>query len=113
MDRDTIIALTMMVRVYRELRNRGICDVPIELKGIKAKALAARANLDRINRAYDKFNEDAPSHAAEVESMAAQVDELNSDLSFATNLLGNSVSEETTTATQSAGSTASSEPAQT
>lgn len=62
----------------------------IELKGIRAKALAAAKNLDRINAAYDAFNTAAPAHAADVEGLAPQIDQLNSDLQFAAQVLGNS-----------------------
>lgn len=64
--------------------------MPIEIKGIRAKALKAAANLDRINAAYDKFNEAAPLHAADVEGLAPQITALNDDLQFAAQVLGNS-----------------------
>ena len=65
----------------------------IELKGLRAKALAARSHLDKINAAYDKFNAAAPAHADEVAKMATDLGEMQSDLEFATGLLGNSAGE--------------------
>jgi hypothetical protein len=90
MDRDTIIFLTFAVRLYRRLRELGVYDMPLELKGLKGKALNMRSNIERLNRAYDKFNELAPEHAADVEGLTSQVNNMNDDLSFAVNALGNS-----------------------
>jgi hypothetical protein len=42
----------------------------LELKGLKGKAIAARSNIERLNAAYDVFNEKAPAHASDVEGMA-------------------------------------------
>jgi hypothetical protein len=64
--------------------------MPIEIKGLKAKAMLARSNIDRITKAYDKFNEAAPAHAADVEGLAEQISEHHDDLTFAANVLGNS-----------------------
>lgn len=64
--------------------------MPIEIKGIKDKARKARANLDALGTAYDKFNEMAPAHAADVDSLTTQVGSMQSDLEFATNTMGNS-----------------------
>jgi branched-subunit amino acid aminotransferase/4-amino-4-deoxychorismate lyase len=61
----------------------------LEFKGLKGKALTARANIDRLNKAYDKFNEMAPTHAADVEALAGQVENMNDDLAFAVTALGN------------------------
>lgn len=62
----------------------------VDVSGLKAKALKARANWDRINAAYDKFNELAPDHATEVEGLSSGLAEMQTDLEFATNLMGNS-----------------------
>jgi hypothetical protein len=62
----------------------------IEIKGLKLQAMTARGHLDRLSKAYAKFNEAAPAHASDVEGMASQIGELASDLEFATNLMGNS-----------------------
>ena len=62
----------------------------LEIKGLKLQAMTARGHLDRLSKAYAKFNEAAPAHAADVEGMAEQIGELSSDLEFATNLMGNS-----------------------
>lgn len=90
MDRDTITLLTVAVMVYRQLRTMGIYDMPIEIKGLKAKSMLARGNIDRINSAYDKFNEAAPAHAADVEGLASQIGQHHEDLEFAASMLGNS-----------------------
>ena len=63
----------------------------LELRGLKAKALTAAANIDRLNKAYDAFNTAAPVHAADVEGLAPQVEGLSDDLKFASQVLGNSV----------------------
>ena len=62
----------------------------LELKGLKGKALAARSNIERLNAAYDVFNEKAPAHASDVEGLANQVEAMNDDLGFAVTTLGNS-----------------------
>lgn len=63
----------------------------MELKGLRGKALSAAANIDRLNRAYDKFNEAAPAHAADVEGLTPQITALGDDLTFAAQTLGNSL----------------------
>src|SRR5882757_3808518 len=72
------------------LENERHARMAIEIKGLKLQAMTARGHLDRMTKAYAKFNEAAPAHAADVEGMAEQVTEMQSDLEFATNLLGNS-----------------------
>lgn len=62
----------------------------LELKGLKGKAIKAAANLDRLNAAYDAFNVAAPAHAADVEGLTPQIEALTEDLTFATQILGNS-----------------------
>jgi hypothetical protein len=79
-----------LARAIMELSNESQDEMAIELKGLRAKALAARGHLDKINAAYDKFNEAAPAHASEISKMASDLGEMQSDLEFATNLLGNS-----------------------
>lgn len=66
--------------------------MPLELKGLKGKAIKAAANLDRLNQAYDAFNAAAPLHAADVEALTPQITALEDDLTFASQVLGNSVS---------------------
>jgi hypothetical protein len=85
---DRIIAY----RLIRLIEKRGIL-MPLEIKGLKGKALKARANIDALNAAYDKFNEAAPAHAADVEGLTSQVSGMQDDLQFAVNVLGNSTSE--------------------
>ena len=79
-----------LARAIMELSEENADPMAIELKGLRAKALAARGHLDKINAAYDKFNEAAPAHASEISKMASDLGEMQSDLEFATNLLGNS-----------------------
>lgn len=63
----------------------------LELKGLKGKALKARASLDALNTAYDKFNVDAAAHAADVTALTKDLEGMQDDLQFATATLGNSV----------------------
>ena len=65
----------------------------IEIKGLKAKAQAARRHLDDLNSAYDRFNEAAPAHASQIGKMAMDLDEMQSDLEFASTLMGNSAAD--------------------
>ena len=65
----------------------------IEIKGLKADALTARANLDKIRAAYAKFNAAAPAHAADVEGLAESIGGMQSDLEFAATVMGNSAGE--------------------
>ena len=76
-----------------ELSLENETEMAIEIKGLKAQAILARKNLDALNVAYAKFNEAAPVHASEVGKMASDLGEMQSDLEFATNLLGNSASD--------------------
>lgn len=85
---DRIIAY----RFVRLIETGGIL-MPLEIKGLKGKALKARANIDALNAAYDKFNEDASAHAADVEGLTSQVTSMQDDLQFAVTTLGNSTSE--------------------
>lgn len=80
--------LLVAVRLVRFIHTGEIL-MPLELNRLKASALAARANYDRVCKAYDKFNKDAPAHAADVEGMAADIGMMGSDLAFAVNTLGN------------------------
>lgn len=91
MDRDTITALTVAVAVYRRLRQMGIYDMPIEMKGLKGKALKAGAMFDRVNKAYDKLIETGEAHATDVESLPGQFEAMQDDITFAVQTLGNSV----------------------
>lgn len=67
--------------------------MPLEIKGLRGKAIKARSNIDALNQAYDKFNEAAPAHVGDVESLTSQVTGMQGDLEFAANVLGNSTSE--------------------
>lgn len=66
----------------------------LKLSNIGAKAMRARANMERIGKAYDDFNAKAEAHAADVESMTPQLHDMQSDLDFAVNVLGNSGEQE-------------------
>ena len=63
----------------------------LELKGLKAKAMAARANIGKLDAAYAEFNAKAGSHVSDVEGLTEQIGEMTDDLSFITRELGNSV----------------------
>jgi hypothetical protein len=88
---DVIRRITSHIVAYRfTLENERNSRMAIEIKGLKADALAARANLDKLRAAYAKFNAAAPSHAADVEGMATQIGGMQSDLEFAATVMGNS-----------------------
>jgi hypothetical protein len=63
----------------------------LELKGLKAKAMTARAHIGKLDEAYDAFNAKAGSHISDVQGLADQLGYMADDLSFATAALGNSV----------------------
>lgn len=88
-----VSCLADRVTAYRFVRliETGELTMPLEIKGLRGKALKAAANLDRLNQAYDAFNEAAPAHAADVEGLTPQITALQDDLQFATQVLGNSV----------------------
>lgn len=87
--------LTRGVRAIRIVRfGEREPEMALEIKGLRGKALRARANIDALNAAYDKFNVAAPAHAADVEGLASQVIGMQDDLEFAANVLGNSTSEQ-------------------
>jgi len=67
--------------------------MPIELKGLRAKALKAAGHIEALNRAYDSFNDAAPAHIADVSGLTDQVGQLGDDLKFAAQVLGNSVAQ--------------------
>ena len=89
---EAISSQTELLHAYRFVRllEQGEIGVAVEIKGIRAEALAARGHLDRIMAAYRKFNDAAPSHASDVEGLSEQIGSLQSDLEFAANVLGNS-----------------------
>ncbi len=99
MDRqqDVIRRITAHVVAYRfqleNERHESRKNMAIEIKGLKADALTARANLDKIRAAYAKFNETAPAHAADVEGLATTIGGMQSDLEFAATVMGNSAGE--------------------
>lgn len=92
MERATIIALTQCVRLYRLLRrfedDTGNLTMPIKWN-ITGQATEARGNMDAISRAYKKLNENARIHRADVEGIASQVVDMQTDLEHAANVLGN------------------------
>jgi hypothetical protein len=96
MDRqqDVIRRITAHVVAYRfhleNERHESRKNMAIEIKGLKADALTARANLDKLRAAYAKFNEAAPAHAADVEGLATTIGGMQSDLEFAATVMGNS-----------------------
>ena len=85
---------TAHVVAYRfQLENERNSRMAIEIKGLKADALTARANLDKLRAAYAKFNEAAPAHAADVEGLATTIGGMQSDLEFAATVMGNSAAD--------------------
>jgi hypothetical protein len=79
------------IRRHREIRALEDYDVALELKGLKAKAMAARAHIGKLDAAYEAFNAKAGSHVSDVEGLTAQIGYMSDDLSFHTASLGNSV----------------------
>lgn len=65
--------------------------MPLEIKGLKGKALKAGGVFDRLNRAYDKLIETGDAHATDVESLPGQIEGMQDDLTFMVQTLGNSV----------------------
>ena len=63
----------------------------LEIKGLKGKALKAGGVFDRLNRAYDKLIETGEAHATDVESLPSQIEDMQEDLTFMVQTLGNSV----------------------
>jgi hypothetical protein len=90
MDRDTIELLTLMVRIYRQLRTMGVYDVAIELKGLRANMMKLQARVDRLNSiaaGADEKGAMLESHLSDIHGqLGAHVD----DIEFAANILGNS-----------------------
>jgi hypothetical protein len=66
-------------------------QMAMELKGLKAKSLRSRQVIERLGKAYDKFNADGEAHAGDVESIAGDLGSMSQDLGFMTRELGNSV----------------------
>lgn len=56
---------------------------------ITGQATEARGNMDAISRAYKKLNENARIHRADVEGIASQVVDMQTDLEHAANVMGN------------------------
>jgi hypothetical protein len=88
-EHETCRVIAIRFNLENERRNR----MAIEIKGLKADALTARANLDKLRAAYAKFNEAAPAHAADVEGLTSQIGGMQSDLEFAATVMGNSAGE--------------------
>lgn len=88
MDRETIIALTIAVRVYRKLRAMGVYDMPIKWN-VAGKAMKARGIMDQISAEYDGFIEQGGEHLADVKGLRGQVGDMQDDLSAAANVMGN------------------------
>jgi hypothetical protein len=88
---DRIIAYRFWRYYKRKYEERRVADMALELKGLKAKAMAARAHIGKLDEAYDAFNAKAGSHISDVQGLADQLGYMADDLSFATAALGNSV----------------------
>lgn len=89
MDRDTIIALTLAVRVYRRLRELGIYDMPIDTSGLKNKAMKLRAKINRISEAYDGADSTAGKHLADLDTLDSDIGDMQADLESAVRIMGN------------------------
>jgi hypothetical protein len=79
-----------LARAIMELSLENEDEMAIEIKGLKAKALAGNAVFDRLNRAYDKLIETGNAHASDVEGLAPQIGAMQDDITFAVQTLGNS-----------------------
>jgi hypothetical protein len=88
---DRIIAYRFWRYYKRKYEERRLADMALELKGLKAKAMVARANIGDLDKAYDDLNAATASHASDVRGLKEQVGYMADDLSFATAALGNSV----------------------
>ena len=91
--RDRAIIIEHRLVRYRK-REPGSWEMALEIKGLKGKAMKAGAMFDRLNIAYDKLIETGTAHAADVESLPAQIEGMQDDLSFMVQTLGNSVNAE-------------------
>lgn len=56
---------------------------------ITGQATEARGHMDAISKAYRKLNDGARVHRADVEALASQVGDMQSDLEHAANVMGN------------------------
>ena len=83
----TLQRLTDEIIAERIWRGMGMA---LEIKGLKAKAVKTGAMFDRLNVAYDKLLDTGTAHAADVESLPAQIDGMQDDLQFMVQALGNS-----------------------
>jgi hypothetical protein len=88
---DRIVAYRFWRYYKRKYEERRLADMPLELKGLKAKAMAARAHIGKLDEAYDAFNAKAGSHISDVQGLAEQLGYMADDLAFSTAALGNSV----------------------
>jgi hypothetical protein len=86
-----IIARTELIVAARQMRQKGLTIMPIEIKGLKGKALKASSVFDRMNSAYDKLIETGSNHAADVEGLSPQIEAMQDDITFAVQTLGNSI----------------------
>jgi len=91
--RDRAIIIERRLVRYRK-REPGSWEMALEIKGLKGKAVKAGAMFDRLNVAYDKLIETGTAHAADVETLPAQIEGMQDDLSFMVQTLGNSVNAE-------------------
>lgn len=88
-----IEGLTRRVHAYRTFESfkKGDLNMALELKGLKGRAMTARAHIGKLDAAYEAFNAKAGNHVSDVEGLTEQLGEMADDLSFATTTLGNSV----------------------
>jgi hypothetical protein len=86
---DAIDFLTDCVTLERIRLQRGL-NMPMQLKGLRAKASGFRSALDDVGQSYDEGTDAARSHASDVRSLAAEFKDMKSDLDFAIGEVGNS-----------------------
>jgi uroporphyrinogen-III decarboxylase len=89
MDRDTIIILTLAVRLYRRLRQIGVYEMPIDTTGLKNKAMKLRAKIDSISTIYDKADTAASTHLSDLTTLEADITNMSDDLMSAVRTMGN------------------------
>ena len=87
MNRDTIVLLTLAVRLYRHLRQTGIY---VEHKGLKSNVQKLMARMESLNRIAVDADQKGGQLETRLTDIATQIAAHVSDIDFATNVLGNS-----------------------
>lgn len=82
--------LAFKVRNYRHIR-RAIVEGKLKLTGLTKLAMDGRAEIDGLTADYRAFIEKSKAHRADVRGLAAQIGDMDTDLTSSVNILGNSV----------------------